>query len=256
MLAGIVVFVAGLTIRAGMFAPAMGGVGPPPTPRPIAIVAVASSAPTVGPTVAIVPTSTVTPTIALAPTPSPTGQPSLGEILFADEFDTEAAWPTGQVTGAVARYEDGVYVLDAKPIDLPGYIFPAAAGEGSLPGSVVVSATFEFGGSGEQAGLVVADASGATVGALVSADGRVVLIRDSIESFDMLGSGSADVGDGPIRVFLSVGPHGTSVVVGDRVVVSMAGRVDPMAFGIGIWSQLEPATVVIDHYEVRATAGS
>lgn len=249
MLIGVVLFAAGLAIRTGVFAPAAAGVGPSPAPNALPAIAQASSTQALGSSSAVGPSPSAATFDGPAATPS-----SLGEILFADDFATEAAWPVGPVAGATARYENGAYILDAQPIDLPGYVFPAA-GDGPLPETLTVSATFEIGGPTAQAGLVVADVSGAMVGALVSADGRVMVIRDSMEAFDILGSGSATVGDGPIRLSISVGPDGTSASLDGRSVVSMQDRVIPTAFGLAVWSQQDPATIVVDRFEVHAPAG-
>ncbi len=250
MLAGIALFAAGLTIRAGAFATSAIGPTVSPTSGPGAVIPASSPTPPMSPSGPV----GASPPVASAEAPGPT-PPALGEILFADDFATAAAWPTGPIVGATARYEDGAYVLDTHPIDLPSYVLPAA-GDGPLPETLTVSATFELGGPDARAGLVVRDVAGTTVGALLSIDGRVILIRDSFESFDVLGTGSADAGDGPIRVSISVGPDGTSVMLDSRVVVLMEERIAPVAFGIAIWSQHEPATIVVDHYEVQAAPGS
>jgi len=252
MVLGAVLFVVGLTMRAGLLRPTVAAVGPVPSITPAAVVAAAptppaSSEPAASPDAPSEPTP--------APTPEPTPAPT-AELIFADEFDAEAAWPVGAVTGMTTRYDAEGYVLDAPPSDLPFYV-EAVSGDGSLPTVVTAEATLRLDGTGEgQAGLFVVDRDGARVGVLVAPDGRVILVRDSIESFDVLGTGSLDVGEGPIRLSLTVSPSGTTALVDGQAVASIREYVVPAGWGLVIWSQLSPTSVFVDRYEVRSAPSS
>jgi hypothetical protein len=109
MVLGVVLLVAGLAIRAGVFRPAAVVAGPVPSTPVAPVTAATTPIPTASPspraTAEPQPESTQEPTPM--PSPEPTPEPT-DDLLFADEFDVEAAWPTGPVTGITARYAGGV----------------------------------------------------------------------------------------------------------------------------------------------------
>jgi hypothetical protein len=252
MLAGVVVFVVGMSMRVGLLRGTDGVVVPPPTSSPAVVVAVA---PTPAPTTSAIPAATTEPSSTIAPSPPSSPDPA-ADLVFADGFDVEAAWPSGETGGLSTRYQAGTYVLDAPPSDLPLYV-PAVSGEGALPDTVTASAMVSLADAGDgQAGLFVADAHGARVGVLVAPDGRVTLSRDSLESFDVLGTGSVVLRDGPIRVALALGPSGTTALIDGQPVASIREHVVPAGFGLVIWSQATAIRVTVDDYEVRAAPGS
>jgi hypothetical protein len=247
MVVGAILFVAGLAMRGGVFGPARAAV---PTAAPSAAV-VALATPTAK---AATPTPTLAPTSSptLAPTsPPPVPTPSASDLLFADAFSTEAAWATGKVTGGKARYAGGWYVVELVPIDLPGYLTPAA-GDGPLPGAITVDVTMTVGGADAKAGPFVADATGTRIGVLLSADGRVTIVRDSLESFDVLGTGWTTAPTGPVRLTLVLRPDGTLALVDGHPVATIRERLVPASFGLAIWAQTARGTVRVDRFEVRA----
>lgn len=260
MVLGAVLFVTGLAMRAGVLGSANGAVGPSAGASSSPVVAIATptgKAATPVPTIAPTLTPTIAPTASPSPTPPPTPEPTAtpdatGELVFADDFDTEAAWPTGKVTGGKASYAGGWYVVSLVPIDLPGYITPAA-GDGPLAAALTVEATLTLAGSDAQAGPFVADAHDARIGVLLSADGRVTIVRDLIESFDVLGSGSTTPPGGPVRLTLVIGPDGTTALVDGHPVASIHEHLAPASFGLIVWSQTAAGTVKVDHFEARAT---
>ena len=260
MVVGAGLFVAGIAMRAGVLGTAHGAVGPTTGAPSGAVVALATPttkaatpAPTIAPTPTPIPPPTPTPTPTATPPPTPTPEPS-GELVFADDFDTVAAWPTGKVTGGKAQYASGWYVLSLVPIDLPVYITPAA-GDGPLAKTLTVEATLALAGSDVQAGPFVADAHDARIGVLLSVDGRVTIVRDSIESFDVLGSGSTTPPGGPVRITLVIGPSGTSALVDGHPVATVHEHLVPASFGLIVWSQTASGTVKVDHFEARAPGG-
>jgi hypothetical protein len=239
MVVGAVMFVAGLAMRGGVFGPVRAAI---PTVAPSAEV-VSAATPTLAPTTL---EPTLAPTSALVPT-----SPSV-DLLFADDFTTEAAWASGNVTGGKARYADGWYIVDLVPIDLPGYLTPAA-GDGPLPDTITVDVTMTVAGADAKAGAFVADATGTKIGVLLSADGRVTIFRDSLESFDVLASGSTTASTGPVRLTLVVGPAGTLALIDGHPVTTIRDRLAPASFGLAIWAQTAPGTLNVDRFE--ATAG-
>jgi hypothetical protein len=256
MIVGAVLFVGGIAMRAGVLGPVRAAVAPTPSAPSGSVIAQATpTARIVTPPPTVAPTAIATPTPTSFPTPTPTATPTAGgELLFADDFDTQAAWPTGKVTGGKARYAGGWYVVDLTPIDLPGYI-TCAAGDGPLPAGLTIEATMTLAGRDAQAGLFVADATpGTRIGVLLSASGRVTIVRDSLESFDVLGSGSTNAPSGPVRLTLVVGPTGTTAMVDGQAVASIRERLKPASFGLVIWAQTATGAVRVDHFEVRSTA--
>lgn len=255
MVVGAVLFVAGLAMRGGVLGPARAA---SPTPAPsgaaIALATPTGSAVTLEPTLAPTPAPTLAPTSppTLAPTSSPllpTTNPA--DLLFADDFATEAAWATGTVSGGKARYADGWYVVDLVPIDLPGYLTPAA-GDGPLPDTITVDVTLTIAGADARVGPFAADASGTRIGAFLSAAGRVTIFRDSLESFDILASGSTTAPTGPVRLTLVLGPAGTLALVDGHPVATVREHLAPASFGLAIWAQTDPGTLKVDRFEASA----
>jgi hypothetical protein len=246
MVVGAVLFVAGLAMRGGLFGPVRAST-PTAAPTGVVIALATSTAKAVTAEPAPTPSPTLAPASALVPTPSPSV-----DLLFADDFGTEAAWATGKVAGGKARYAGGWYVVDLVPIDLPGYLTPAA-GDGPLPDTITVDVTMTVAGSDAKAGPFVADATGTRIGVLLSADGRVTIFRDSLESFDVLASGSTTAPTGPVRLTLVLGPAGTLALIDGHPVTTIRERLAPASFGLAIWAQTAPGTLKVDRFE--ATAG-
>jgi hypothetical protein len=245
MIVGAVLFVAGLGMRAGVFGPVRAAT---PTAAPTgAVIALATATP---PAATLAPTAfpTLAPT-SRPPVPSPSAS---ADLVFADDFDTEAAWATGKVTGGKAHYEGGWYVVDLVPIDLPGYLTPSA-GDGPLPGAITVDVTMTVAGADAKAGPFVADATGTRIGVLLSADGRVTIVRDSLESFDILGTGWTTAPTGPVRLTLVLDPDGTLALVDGHPAATIRERLAPASFGLAIWAQTAPGTLKVDRFAVYAT---
>ena len=239
MVFGAVLLAAGLGVRMSACAAGTGAVGPTAT------LAAPSVAP---PSVAVAPPSVAPPSVAVAP-PS-AAPPSDRSPLFADEFDAEAAWPTGDLGPLVTRYENGRYVVDAEPVDLPVYLVPVAEG---LAGqrSLRVEVTMELPAGAAGAGVFASDGSGLTYGLLADGAGRVLLVRDTMESFDVLATGSVPAMTGSVVVSLLVEPDRIAGHVGGTPVVTVAGSLIPSTFGLFVWTQQDRATIVFDRFEVR-----
>jgi hypothetical protein len=202
----------------------------------------------VGPTATLAAPSVAPPSVAVAsPSAAPPSDPS---PLFADEFDAEAAWPTGDLGPLVTRYENGRYVVDAEPVDLPVYLVPVAEG---LAGqrSLRVEVTMELPAGAAGAGVFASDGSGLTYGLLADGAGRVLLVRDTMESFDVLATGSVPAMTGSVVVSLLVEPDRIAGHVGGTPVVTVAGSLIPSTFGLFVWTQQDRATIVFDRFEVR-----
>jgi hypothetical protein len=258
MVAGVVLFVIGMSLRLGVLEVAgAGGPGPAASDGSAALgspASVGSTAPSIGqptgePT--IDPTPAPTPAPTPEPTPAPTATADAGELVFADDFDTEAAWPVGRLDDwTTARYQGGWYVLAANPIDLPDYVAPASSDV--PPGSTLgVAATLIIDGPDARAGVYAVDAHGTKIAALVSPGGRVELIRDSVEQLDGIGRYPFDTTGGPVQLALAVGPLGTVVAVDGTVVATVDARLEPVGFGLAVWAQPSSATVSVDRFEAR-----
>ena len=266
MILGAALMLAGGGIRAGIIpvAPCGGSCGPGPSDSPaagtpaappaIAVASVLPSAP--GPTAPPSPVSSASsaqPTLpSVPPDPTTPASPEPGTIWFADDFDTVAAWPDGNLDWVTTSVAGGQYRVAARVTDLPVVVM-AAAGEGSPGADVLIAVRLTLGAGSDpetSAGLVVGDAGGMRLMALVSANGRVSLLRDSIESLEQLASGSITPPAGPVDLTLSLG-RGTAIVAVDGVPLASAqAAFAPIEFGIAAWAPLRPATLDVDSYRV------
>ena len=192
--------------------------------------------------------ASVAPPSAVAPSGAPPSA-SVPPLLFADEFDTEAAWPTGELGPLVTRYENGRYVVYAEPIDLPVYLVPVAEGLAGH-GSLRVEATLELPAGAASAGVFASDGAGLIYGLLADGDGRVLLVRDTMESLDVLATGSVPA-TGSVVVALLIEPDRIVGHVGGVPVVTAAASLVPSTFGLLVWTQQESATIAVDRFEVR-----
>ena len=261
MLAGTALMAGGLALRLGVVA--VPGVGPDASPGPVAVAsALPPDASTPMPDPASPAPSTPAPTAAptLAPTPAPTPTPSAtpditappGVTWFADEFDTVAAWPTGDLEWLTTTVEGGRYRIEARETDLPVFVL-AAAGEGSPGAGLVVSAPLEIPGSADSrsaAGIVLEAADGTRLVVLLGVDGRVSVYRDSLEAFDGLASGTIDPPAGLVDLRVTLADGVVTATVDGRPVVSAQAAIEPVAVGLAVWAVGGPATVSVDRYEV------
>jgi hypothetical protein len=185
---------------------------------------------------------------------SPDDLPDDADLWFADDFIAEGAWPIGDLDLVVASISSAGYVLEADLADLP-VVIVAAAGEGSPGGggrsvTVQVDVTFGPGDAGVSAGPILEDAPGSRLMVLASADGRVGLYRDSVESFDLLASASVAPPEGALTVGLTL-DGGTALVIADGVAVTSAAvSAEPVAVGLAVWSPFGAATVSFGGYRV------
>ncbi len=260
MVAGVVLFVIGITLRLGILQVA-GATGSPHSPGPVAGVVSPTGAAIAGSPSPLI----AKPTQALSsaePTPEPTPEPTAsatasetaGELVFADEFDVEAAWPVGRINDwTKARYDAGSYVIDASAIDLPVYLAPAST-DVAPSSTLVLQATLSLVGSDVRAGLYVADAGSTRLAVLISLNGKIELIRDSAVQLDSLGTGSYAVADGPIQLAIAVTPDQTIVAIDGTVVATFDRRIDPVNFGLVVWAQPSNGVVRVDRFEARTFA--
>lgn len=263
MVLGIASMVAGAWIRlgaGGLPSPCGSECGPGPTPTSAVALASPSAGPgvtappaTAAPVATPVPAPTVAPaTPTLAPTVAPTVVPEPGALWFGDDFDQVAAWPDGTLDWMTTSVVGGQYRIAAQVTDLP-IVVMAAAGEGSPDGSILVAMrlTLPPGTDADAgAGLVLETVAGERLMVIVFANGRVSLLRDSIESLDQLASGTINPPGGPVELALSIGDGDATVVVDGSQVASARAAFAPIGFGIAIWAPLEPATIEVDQYRV------
>lgn len=264
MVLGVASMAVGVGIRLGAIAlpGACGsecGAGPSPAPR-VAVASPSASPPAspdvTGPpaTMAPTPTGTVVP----APTVAPSVSPEPGALWFSDDFDTVAAWPDGPLDWMTTSVAGGRYRIATQVTDLPVVVM-AAAGEGSPGGSIIVTLrlTLASGADPETAGgLVLETGAGERLMALVSANGRVSLLRDSIESLDQVASGTISPPTGPVELTLSLGDGTAIAAVDGSQVASARLAFVPIGFGIAVWTPLKPATMDVDHYRVWVVDGA
>jgi hypothetical protein len=247
MVVGVVLFVVGISLRLGVLQVA--GTEPPGPTTTADPVIVAASAPP-DPTESARPVSPPS-TLGQSPSPEPVATPDGGELLFADDFGTEAAWPVGRLDDwTTARYAAGWYVLEADPVDLPVYVAPVSS-DIAAGSTIDAVATLVLDGPDGRAGVFVVDAAGARLVVLVSSDGRVVLVRDSMDQLDVIEAGAIPAADGPLRVALTAGPRGSVVTVDGSTVATFDDGLVPIGFGLAVWAQPSPAVVRADRFEVR-----
>ncbi|HET7727449.1 MAG TPA: hypothetical protein VFK54_08995, partial [Candidatus Limnocylindrales bacterium] len=153
-------------------------------------------------------------------------------LVFEDTFAFEGAWPTGQIGDVDAAYGDGLFLLAGPGSELPTFIAPVAEPLAAAS-TVTVEAALTLEPYAE-AGVYVGTGESERVGAVISADGRVAIFRDSIESLEVIGTGSVAV-TGPLRLTLTL--HGSTVVaaVDGRQVVAVALPVRAVDFGLVTW---------------------
>ena len=211
-------------------------------------IAIASQVPTA--TVALTPTQAPTPTVAPTPNTAPT--PS-GELVFADQFATEGAWPTGSTEWTAADYVDGRYEVTVKPVDLPVAIWPVGETSVGRAATIEASLVFTDGPASTEAGLIVEDADQAThLVFVVSPDGRWSLFWDDMETFRTLLQGKSTrlragstIG---LRLQLQDGMVGVSI---DGEGVGAADQPFDLArFGLALRATEAPGRVVFDDFVV------
>jgi len=267
MVLGATVMAAGLGIRIGVIPINFGGGSGGPQPSG----SLASGGPGATPAGALasrVPQATLAPTATAAtaapptvpptPTPTPTPAPEAGTQWFADDFDAIAAWPVGALDWLTADVAGGQYHIVARPTDLPVFVM-AAAGEGSPGPTVRVTALLAIGADADPAtgaGLALEDAAGARLLAMVSRDGRVTLLRDSIESLDLLASGSVSPPSGAVELTLSLSAGTAAVAVDGIQVASARATLSTMGVGLAVWAVGGPAVIDVDAYSVWAGGGA
>ncbi len=186
------------------------------------------------------------------PLPSAPVPPS-GSAWFADAFDTEGAWPTGDDGLLGATYADGRYLLTAHPMDLPSYRW--AANETTVGSAVTIESSIAFDTDGPTAvGLVVADAGAMNkLVVLIEPGGEWVLARDDIESFETLFAGRTDpLAAGTVyRLRLALDGAGTvRAWLDDVELASAAADLEVAQFGVAVWSAEDGGRVAVDDYLV------
>jgi len=149
-------------------------------------------------------------------------------------------------------YDAGRYRLIADPTDLPIYV-PAATGGVSPGPRVSVEATVwlpdEAAEGRSGIGLVVGDGSGTRLTLVVDAAGHVALLRDSIESLDVLAPARSR--RAPARhLLLALEPEGAAAFVDGVMVAGAASSLEPVDFGLATWAA-GPVTFWADDFEVR-----
>ena len=263
MVLGIASMVVGIWIRlgsGGLPSPCGSECGPGPTPTSAVALASPSAGPgvtappaTAAPVATPVATPLPAPTVPPAtPTVSPTVAPEPGALWFGDDFDQVAAWPDGALDWMTTSITGGQYRIAAQVTDLPVVVM-AAAGEGSPDGRILVAMrlTLPPGTDADAgAGLVLETVAGELLIVIVFANGRVSLLRDSIESLDQLASGTINPPAGPVDLTLSLGDGAAIAVVDGSQVASARLAFVPIGFGIAVWTPLKPATMDVDHYRV------
>jgi hypothetical protein len=101
---------------------------------------------------------------------------------------------------------------------------------------------------GAQAGMYVGTRDSERIGAVVSSDGRVTIIRDSSVALDVVGRGSVAT-NGPLRLTMTVDGATVSVAIDGRPAVSVALPATAVDFGIVSWPTRESA-VSLDRFRV------
>ncbi len=266
MVLGVAFMVAGVGIRVGAVPTTLGGgsggprsSGSPMSGDPSAtpVMATRSPVPDVsGPPATPSPVTSAAPDTTLDS--ADLASPAVSTLWFADDFDTVAAWPVGPLDWLATAVADGTYLIDAQPTDLPVVVM-AAAGEGSPGDALTVTVELAFTADADPeagAGPVIEDDQGTRLLALVSADGRVTLFRDSVESLDLLASGSISPPSGPVELELSVDANGATVSVDGVPVTSATASLAPIAFGLAVWVVSRSTTIVVDAYRVWVVDGA
>jgi len=242
MVAGLVLTVLGMSIRTGALGVLAGGdpsASAVPAPTAVAVVASPTAAPVTlaspnadpatAPPVPVVVGPSRAPVTAPPAAAPPAAPPAL---VFEDTFEFEGAWPTGQLGDLDAAYGDGLLILAGPGSELPTFIAPVA--QPLAPAStVVVEAALTLEPYAE-AGVYLGTTGFERFGAVVSADGRVAIFRDSSESLEVIGTGSAAV-TGPLRLALRLDGSTLSAAVDGRQVVAVALPATALDFGLVAW---------------------
>jgi hypothetical protein len=181
--------------------------------------------------------------------PAPTASPPnpAAEILFVDDFADSSVWPVGGIAAGIeASYDGGRYVLSGPAVDLPVYVHAPQGGESR---DQAVTAELELGPGDGGAGVFLSEGE-TRVGAFVFPDGRVVITRDSLVSFDVLGQGSTGPATGAVRLELAIVGGEVSVHVNGELVATtrLTLRID--AFGLGSWFQAGASTASFDRLTI------
>jgi hypothetical protein len=230
----------------------LGSLGDEPVASPIPGASTAPvSSPTPAGSLAVLDPSAQPTTEATA---QPSGQPvTTGTTWFADSFDTEGAWPTGDDGLSAGRYSDGRYLLRSHATDLPVYRW--AVNEGSVGDALSVETVIEFRADDPVAvGLVVGDADDLNrLLVLIEPGGEWALARDDVESFETLATGRAEaLGVGtPHRLGLRLDGSGSVSAWLDGVELTSAPADLVVArVGLALWSVADGGRVAVDDYLV------
>ncbi len=242
---------AGSGIGTGAIPIGLGGQGvPPPTTGPYGD---GPSATEVAWDVSPAPTPATDPPAESSPAPS-----AAGTLWFADDFDAEGAWPIGPLDWATTSMAGGLYRIDAQPTDLPVFI-TGATGEGSPGSALTVKVNLALSPDADPAtsvGTVIEDAAGERIVALVLADGRVALLRDSIESLDLIASGAIPPPTGMIELSLTLSDGSAVVSVDGESVATAQTSIVPISFGLAVWAASHPTSIDVDSYAIWITGGA
>ena len=102
---------------------------------------------------------------------------------------------------------------------------------------------------------MAASGDGTRIVLMLDAGGNVALLRDSIESLDLLASGSVTPSTGPLHLQLALGSDGASALVDGALVASAAAQsLEASEFGLAVWATGPQAVFWVDDYEVRTGA--
>lgn len=246
MVAGAITMTVGFGVRAGTIPIGSGGVGDP----------LATAGPYGDGPAATEVASDVSPApdpATEAPAESDPTTPGVGTLWFADAFDTVGAWPTGQLDWVTTSVADGLYRIEAQPTDLP-VILTGTTGEGSPGTALTMSVRLAIPTDADpatSAGLVMEDAEGTRIMALVLRDGRVALLRDSIESLDLIASGAITPSSAMIDLSISLVNGSATVSADGEALASAQASIVPISFGLAVWAASKPATIDVDSYAIR-----
>ncbi len=184
--------------------------------------------------------------------------PGIGTLWFADDFDAEGAWPTGPLDWVTTSVADGLYRIDAQPTDLP-VIVTGSTGEGSPGSALTVSVRLAIPADADpttSAGPVMEDAEGARIMALVLGDGRVALLRDSIESLDLIASGAITAPSATIELSITLENGAATVAVDGAELATAQTSIAPISFGLAIWAADHRTTIEVDSYAIWVMDGA
>ena len=192
--------------------------------------------------------------VGLDQTMTPSDGPIDGSVWFADAFDSEGAWPTGDDGFLDATYDGGWYLLTVHPADLPVYRWAANEAAPGTALTVEASIVFETGGP-TAVGLAVADAGAFNkLVVLLEPGGEWMISRDDVEAFETLMVGQAAEPVTPKTVHrLRIELDGAGMVsawLDDVELGSAAAHLEVTQFGIAAWSVEDGGRVAVDDYLV------